>query len=108
MTTVCGDSTRYSQASMMNRSFPSLRLLSWPSIALALLDYICRLRISRRHESKGRMRLTSLVSKPIIAFYLVSLSACTFYAVPPFEAWVVDASSGRQLEGVIVVAHWQA
>jgi hypothetical protein len=78
------------------------------SLVLALQDASAD-RISECVESEGRMRLMTLVPKQTIAFVcLVSLGACTFYAAPSLEAWVVDASSARPIEGVIVVAHWQA
>jgi hypothetical protein len=37
------------------------------------------------------------------------LAGCVYrYTATPMEAWVVDAQTGKALEGVIVVASWQA
>lgn len=39
---------------------------------------------------------------------VLPLSACGFiYHAEEIEGWVVDAETGKPLEGVIVVAHWQ-
>ncbi|MHB9118459.1 MAG: hypothetical protein ACYC2R_09320 [Burkholderiales bacterium] len=39
---------------------------------------------------------------------VVSLQACAKdYSAEPIEAWVVDAETGKPLEGVIVTANWQ-
>jgi hypothetical protein len=37
------------------------------------------------------------------------LAACgsPYYTSDPIEAWVVDADTGKPIEGAIVVAHWQ-
>jgi hypothetical protein len=42
-----------------------------------------------------------------LALWALALSACERYSADPIEAWVVDASSGAPLEGVIVTANWQ-
>lgn len=44
-----------------------------------------------------------------VALLTVSLSACGFfiYNAEAIEGWVVDAETGKPLEGVIVVADWQ-
>jgi hypothetical protein len=43
-----------------------------------------------------------------IALFALSLDAFAMnYWAEAIEAWVVDADSGRPLDGVIVVAHWE-
>lgn len=39
---------------------------------------------------------------------LIPLQSCAvYYSAAPIEAWVVDAETGKPLEGVIVTANWQ-
>jgi len=59
------------------------------------------------------MRLCSV--RPFLtlaaALLCLPLSACSamtfFYSAEAIEGWVVDAETGKPLEGVIVVAHWR-
>ena len=50
---------------------------------------------------------------PIARWFLIlacmaPLQACSnSYSAKPIEAWVVDAQTGKPLEGVNVVAHWK-
>ena len=45
--------------------------------------------------------LATLVATPLLA-------ACTVtYQFAPIEAWVVDAETGKPLEGVVVTANWE-
>jgi len=45
----------------------------------------------------------------VIAPIAFALAACgsPYYTSDPIEAWVVDAETGKPIEGAIVVAHWQ-
>ena len=36
-----------------------------------------------------------------------AISGDLYYSAEPIEAWVVDEKTGKPLEGVVVVAHWQ-
>ena len=44
----------------------------------------------------------------LLMLLLLPLQSCAFYySAAPIEAWVVDAETGKPLEGVIVSANWQ-
>ena len=45
----------------------------------------------------------------IFAMSLLPLSSCAslLYSAKPIQAWVIDAETGKPLEGVIVTANWQ-
>ena len=52
--------------------------------------------------------MKSILIKAVLLLLLCSLQACGIqYSAQPIEAWVVDDETGKPLEGVIVVAHWQ-
>jgi hypothetical protein len=45
---------------------------------------------------------------PLVALALLPLPGFAFiYSAESVEGWVVDAESGKPLQGVVVVAHWQ-
>lgn len=55
-------------------------------------------------------KLVSWMAAFAFALSLLPLSACgapPFYKAAPIEGWVVEADTGKPLEGVIVVAKWQ-
>ena len=44
----------------------------------------------------------------LLVMMLLPLQSCAFYySAAPIEAWVIDAETGKPLEGVIVTANWQ-
>ena len=44
----------------------------------------------------------------LLMLLLLPLQSCAFYySAAPIEAWIVDAETGKPLEGVIVTANWQ-
>jgi len=56
-------------------------------------------------------RLSATILSLGVVLLGLPLSACSsfpfFYRAEAIEGWVVDAETGKPLEGVIVVAHWQ-
>jgi hypothetical protein len=44
-----------------------------------------------------------------LAISAMALSACgsPYYTADPIEAWVVDAETGKPIEGAVVTANWQ-
>ena len=57
------------------------------------------------------MRFCAFVKRLVIfatAFLWLPLTGCaTVYHAEAIEGWVVDAETGKPLEGVIIVAHWE-
>ena len=54
------------------------------------------------------MRRKLLFFPLLVMVLLLPLQSCAFvYSAEPIEGWVVDAETGKPLEGVNIVAHWQ-
>lgn len=55
------------------------------------------------------MKSPAIVFRAIAAaFALLSLSSCVVtYQFAPIEAWVVDAETGKPIEGAVVTANWE-
>jgi len=54
--------------------------------------------------------MTSVRKIALLALIIVALNACggsLYYTSDPIEAWVVDAETGKPIEGAVVTANWQ-
>src|SRR5881397_1993605 len=54
--------------------------------------------------------MTSIRKIALVVLIIVALNACggsLYYTSDPIEAWVVDAETGKPIEGAVVTANWQ-
>ena len=57
---------------------------------------------------KSKVVFISKIRYAWLIALLLPLQSCAFYySAAPIEAWVVDAETGKPLEGVVVTANWQ-
>ena len=61
------------------------------------------------NDTASMSRLPAIVLSLGVALLALPLTACAsfFYRAEAIEGWVVDAESGKPIQGVIVVAHWR-
>jgi hypothetical protein len=57
----------------------------------------------------GVRRVTDALRHVALVLAGAVLAGCgsPYYTADPIEAWVVDAETGKPIEGAVVVAHWQ-
>ena len=60
-----------------------------------------------RCEALARRLVTRSRTAAVIAVLAVGACGSPYYTSDPIEAWVVDADTGKPIEGAIVVASWQ-
>lgn len=54
-----------------------------------------------------KLRIVGLLIGGMLAFIAPVPATAFIYYAEPTEGWVVDAETGRPIEGVVVVGHWQ-
>jgi len=60
-----------------------------------------------RCEALARRLFTRSRTAAVIAVLAVGACGSPYYTSDPIEAWVVDADTGKPIEGAIVAANWQ-
>jgi hypothetical protein len=54
-----------------------------------------------------KLRIVELLLAALLGLLSPESATALLYSAEPIEGWVVDADTGKPIEGVIVVAHWQ-